>query len=103
MDTIRRIRDLMKAKNWSEYKLAKESGLSQSTISNIFSRNSIPSIPTLETICFTFGITLAQFFTENEQEVLLKEEQIDLFEKWMALTVDEKKVIEELIYILSKK
>ena len=41
--------------------------------------------------------------TENEQEVLLKEEQIDLFEKWMALTVDEKKVIEELIYILSKK
>lgn len=103
MDTIRRIRDLMKAKNWSEYKLAKESGLSQSTISNIFSRNSIPSIPTLETICSTFGITLAQFFTENEQEVLLKEEQIDLFEKWMALTVDEKKVIEELIYILSKK
>ena len=103
MDTIRRIRDLMKAKNWSEYKLAKESGLSQSTISNIFSRNSIPSISTLETICSTFGITLAQLFTENEQEVLLKEEQIDLFEKWMALTVDEKKVIEELIYILSKK
>ena len=48
MDTIKRLRELLIERGWSEYRLMKESGLAQSTISNIFRRNSIPSIPTLE-------------------------------------------------------
>ena len=36
-----------------------------STISNIFHRGSIPSIPTLETLCNTFGISLGQFFSKG--------------------------------------
>ena len=67
MDTKARITELMIRHGWSEYRLAKESGLSQSTISNMFSRNTMPSISTLEVICDAFGLTLAQFFSEGEQ------------------------------------
>ena len=58
MDVIQRLRDMMTERQWSEYRLAKEAQLSQSTISNIFHRNTIPSIPTLQTICDAFGISL---------------------------------------------
>ena len=65
LDTILRLRELMNSRGWSEYRLAKESKLSMSTISNIFHRGSIPSIPTLETLCNTFGISMGQFFSKG--------------------------------------
>lgn len=61
-----RIRQLMAERGWTIYRLAQESGLSQTTISNIFKRNNQPSIPTVNAICDACGITLAQFFTEND-------------------------------------
>ena len=79
MDVIKRIDELMKERNWSNYKLAAESGLSSSTIANIYRRNTTPSISTLEAICSAFGITLAQFFTEDSYTVQLNSEQRDLF------------------------
>ena len=51
MDAKARIRQLMEERQWSEYRLAIASGLSQSTIANIFNRNTTPSISTLESIC----------------------------------------------------
>lgn len=61
-----RIRQLMAERGWAIYRLAQESGLSQTTISNIFKRNNQPSLPTVNAICGACGIKLAQFFTENE-------------------------------------
>lgn len=66
MDTHERLQQLLKERGWSEYRLAKSCGLSESTIANIFRRNTLPSIATLETICGGFGITLSQFFAEGE-------------------------------------
>lgn len=40
-----RIRQLMAERGWTIYRLAQESGLSQTTISNIFKRNNQPSLP----------------------------------------------------------
>ena len=45
MDTIERIQYHMQLRGWSEYRLAKESGLSQSTIANIFRANIIDVTP----------------------------------------------------------
>lgn len=42
-----RIRQLMVERGWTIYRLAQESGLSQTTISNIFKRNNQPSLPTV--------------------------------------------------------
>ena len=55
-DVISRIESLMDERKWTAYRLAKETGLSSSTITNMFRRNTVPSIPTLETICEAFGM-----------------------------------------------
>ena len=101
MDVNVRIRELLNERNWTEYKLAKESGLSQSTISNIFKRNTVPSISTLELICKGFGISLSQFFSEGNM-VELSEEQRDFFINWTSLTMREKTIISELVEALKK-
>ncbi len=97
MDVIKRIDALMKERNWSDYKLATESGLSSSTIANIHRRNTVPSISTLEAICSAFGITLAQFFTESTNTVQLNNEQQDLFHRWVSLTDTQKDLIYRMI------
>ena len=97
MDVINRIDELMKAREWTDYKLALESGLSQSTIANIRRRHSLPSIPTLECICNAFGISLAQFFTDDTFTVQLNSEQKEFFDKWISLTDEQKKIFEMLI------
>ena len=58
MDPNERLRRLLAERGWTEYRLAKKCGLNQSTITNIYRRNTVPSIATLETICKGFGITL---------------------------------------------
>lgn len=97
MDVINRIDMLMKERNWSDYKLSTESGLSSSTIANIHRRNTVPSISTLESICSAFGITLAQFFTEDSNTVQLNSDQRELFNRWIALTDNQKDLIYKLI------
>ena len=96
MNTNERIRQLMNDRNWTEYRLAKESELSQSTIANLFKRNTIPSVTTLEAICGGFGITLAQFFSEGNI-VELTDEQIELFDRWVTLTSEQKQLLFDLI------
>ena len=101
MDAKQRIRELLDELNWSEYRLAIESGLSQSTVANIFNRNTIPSVATLEMICKGFGITLAQFFAEGSM-VELTEEQRQMFEEWRTLSPEQKEVIQKLISVMKK-
>lgn len=66
MDTHARLRQLLRGRGWTEYKLSKECGLAQSTIGNIFRRNTVPSVATLETACKGFGIALSQFFADAD-------------------------------------
>lgn len=96
MDVHERLRKFLADKGWSEYRLAKECGLSESTLANIFRRNSNPSIPTLEAICCGFGITLSQFFTENEM-VELSPELKELFDGWATLSTNQKQAVMQMI------
>ena len=89
MDTNDRLKRLLKERGWTEYRLSKNSGLAETTIGNIFRRNTVPSIPTLEIICKSFGITLAQFFAEGDT-VELTPEWKELFDNWVDLTVEQK-------------
>ena len=61
-DILGRIEQERLARGWSEYTLAENSGLTQSTISTWRRRNLQPSVASLEKICSGLGITLAQFF-----------------------------------------
>ena len=70
--------------------------MSQSTIGNIFRRNNVPSIATIETICKGFGITLSQFFAEGEM-VEFTPELKELFDNWVNLTPNQKAAVLQLL------
>lgn len=93
MDAQERIRQLIDERGWSEYRLSKESNLAQSTIANIFKRNNSPTLPTLEAVCKAFGITLAQFFSEDTDLIELSEEQKELFKRWSMLSEEQRKLL----------
>ena len=96
MDTHERLRQLLNERGWSEYKLAKSCGLSESTVANIFRRNTVPSIATLETICSGFGITMSQFFAEGDM-IEITPELKELFENWVNLTPEQKKAANQML------
>lgn len=100
LDVIERIKELTRLRNWTEYRLRKESGLATSTIGNIFYRGSVPSISTLESLCDAFGISLCQFFAEGNAEgnfVSLTKGQTELLDKWALLSKEQQKAVLEFI------
>lgn len=100
MDIHEKLQSLMKERDWTEYKLAKKSGLSESTITNIFRRNATPSFSTLESICTCFGITMSQFFAEGEM-VELTPELKELFDAWVNLTPSQKQAALQMLKAMS--
>lgn len=84
MDVLEKIRKLQGERDWTDYKLAQEADISQATLSAIFQRGTPPKVDTLQCICKAFGLTLAQFFLEDEQiEVLsdMEKEMLQVFRK----------------------
>lgn len=74
MDILKKITQLREERHWTEYQLAEHSGLTQSTISSWYRKNTLPSISSLSKICDAFGMTLSQFFLEEGNNVVLLNE-----------------------------
>ena len=102
MDTHSIRRQFMSDRGWTAYRLAKESGLSESTLANIFKRNTVPSISTLEAVCAAFGISLAQFFAEQDM-VELTPELKELFDHWVSLTPEQKQAALQMLRAMNTK
>ncbi len=96
MDTNDELRRLLKERGWSAYRLAVNSGLSESTIANILKRNNLPGINTLRSICDAFGMTLSQFFSEDE-------ETKELLQAWATISAEQKQIITKLIKSMNTK
>lgn len=101
MDMLARLKQLLQEREWTEYKLSRECGLAQSTIGNIFRRNTMPSLSTLETICNGFGITLSQFFADGEL-VELTPDLKELFDCWICLLPEQKEAVLQTMKAMSK-
>ena len=67
MDVLEKIDAMRKERGWSINKLAKISGLTQSTLNNVYARKTEPKISTLRAICDAFSISLSDFFNEDAQ------------------------------------
>ena len=90
-DVLARMDSLMRKKGWTKYRLAKEAGLSTSTLNNLWLRNNSPSIATLEDICRALGITMAEFFTlPSEKAPALTLEQQALLARWDQLSQEQR-------------
>ncbi len=86
---IKRIEELCEQKHWSKYRLAKESGIPHSTIFNMLKRTNTPTISTLVKICNGLGITLSQFFADDEYVTLTKQQKL-LLRLWGTLENEER-------------
>jgi transcriptional regulator with XRE-family HTH domain len=102
VDVLGRIDELMRRNGWSEYKLAKVSGVPQSTINSLYRKNNLPTIPTLENLCKAFDITLSEFFADGKNIASLTHEQRVMFEKWKDLPNEQKELLMRLIDCLSR-
>ena len=100
MNLQSKIRALMEERGWTVYRLAKESGVSWSTIRNMFDRNTEPTVPTVEALCKGLGITLEALLL-GEGFTALDDEQKDLLSKWSTLTAENKKIMITLLNKLS--
>lgn len=85
-DIAKRIAQLCESRSWTTYRLAKESGLTYSTLCTLLHKTNAPSFATLSKICDGFGITLAQFFDMNDDRALLTEEQRNVLSLWEPLS-----------------
>ena len=100
---IDRIEQLCEQKQMSRYRLAQKSGISQSSISTLLNRQSVPTIQTLEKICKGLDMTLAQFFSEDDELPNLTEEQKRLLTTWNAMNEQEKALVEAYMQGIVRK
>lgn len=94
-NTYRKIKNLLSQKGWSLYRLAKESGVPYSTLSNIVHRHSNPSIATLEKICDAFCISPNDLIagTEKTCEIDCSIQERKLIKNFRALSDKDKNTV----------
>jgi transcriptional regulator with XRE-family HTH domain len=97
MDINKKIMDLCNERNWSTYDLAREAILTHSTISSAMQRGTPPKIETLQAICEAFGITLSQFFLEDEQSEVLSKDEKELVESFRRLPPEKQQALLKFI------
>ena len=101
MDIHARLKQLLQERGWTEYRLSKECNMAQTTIGNIFRRNTMPSLATLETISQAFGISLAQLLSEGDM-VELTPELKEVFDCWRTLSPEHKKAALSLLKAMNR-
>ena len=79
MDAIARIKELMEERGWTLYRLSQESGIAITTLINLLHHSKQPALQTIEIICESMEITLAEFFTRPSEPGGFTAEQLKLF------------------------
>ena len=96
-DVLNKIQYEKQKRDWTEYTLAKNSELSQSTISSWYRKDLEPSLASLEKVCKGLGITLSQFFTSDEYTSGLSQEQSELLDMWEKLSPEQRAALLTLL------
>lgn len=96
MNVLERITFLQNERNWTTYRLSEESGVTYSTLTNMFTRKTMPSIATLTALCEAFDISLSQFFAEGD-DIPTSQDEKELLEKYRKLDKKRKNAVKTLI------
>lgn len=91
-DVVERIRELCKSRSLTYYRLSKNSGIPYSTLSTMLNKTNVPSLPSLMKICDGLDISLAQFFSDKDETVILSSDQRHCLELWGQLDSQSKKL-----------
>ncbi|SFC67117.1 helix-turn-helix domain-containing protein [Ruminococcus albus] len=99
MDYGSRLRKMRKAKKFSIYRLHEITGLSQGHISELEKGKNQPTIETLQRLLSPMGISLSEFFNEDNEISYLNEREKELVATFRAMPDDSA----ELYFQLGKK
>lgn len=99
-DILNRIQFLCRARNWTLYRLAKESDITYSTLCTMLRKGNTPSIPTLIKLCNGFDISLGEFFDYKNDSAALTHSQKTLLEQWDRLSKADRQTAERFITFL---
>lgn len=102
MNILGHIKELCEERNWTIYKLADEAGITQSTLSNMFYRGTLPSLSTLAAICNAFDITLSQFFDDTNSTLVLTRDEELFITQYRQLAKKDKKIINVMLTEMTK-
>lgn len=98
-----RIKEMMEKQDLTIYALADKAELSQPCISNWYTKkNYVPKIPALEKVCEALGITMAQLFLqENEELVPLDEESRRFLKLYENLDKTRRDLVMKLLEVMA--
>ncbi len=105
---LKKIEEINKSKEWSMYRLSKESGIAQSTLSSLFGRRANISLPKLGRICQAFGIKMSDFFslleekTEEEDTCQSDYEIIEMVQKAATLSRNNRRLLRSMIIVMEE-
>ncbi len=101
MDIIEKLVQERDKRGWTNYKLARESDLPTATVSHMFKRKTTPQIDTLNSLCKGLGITLSEFFADNETCKYLTDSQIEVIDLWDCLTEEKREAVKLFLKLLN--
>lgn len=113
-DILGRIKSERVKRKWTEYTMARNAGVTQSTISTWYRKELQPSVASLEKICTAFGMSLSEFFMEetdmgtncceqksstgDAQSVhAIPKDKNDLLHLWGCLSITQRKAVLSLL------
>lgn len=103
-NVLEKIEEERLSRNWSEYTLAKNSGITPSTISTWYRRNLQPSISSIEKICKGLDISLSQFFASPDDNcVNLTDSQQEILNIWKCLNEEQKGATIKMLKLFIKE
>lgn len=97
LDVNKKIEKMCFDRGWSTYALSQYANLPYSTLQSLDRRKSIPKIEILEAICDAFGITLSQFFLEDEELEVLSADEKELVASFRRLPSEKQEALLKLI------
>lgn len=101
MFSLENLEKALENKNWSRYRLSKESGVSQTTLRDIFGAKKVtPSTTTLSKIAKALEVPVSYFFDDNQQK---KERDYSLsINEQKSIDEEAQKILDELSMSFSK-
>lgn len=88
MDYGKKLKSIRENKKISVYRLSQITGISQGHISDLENGRNQPTIETLRKILVPLGITLSEFFNEDENVSYLNERETDLLTQFRNMPDD---------------
>lgn len=96
MELGEKLKYFRESKKMSIYRLALEADISQGHLSDLENGRSQPTISTLKRLLVPLGITLAEFFNEDNEISILTEKEKELVALYRTMPNDRAKVFIQL-------